>query len=141
MSDEGLKAALAKIDDSVTVPTVPDNPDVDVQNVLEGERRSYATELHDQHLAERKEAMGQRKIYAKRVFALVCLWIVAIFLLLVFQVFGQAFTNHYHPLGDGVLIALISSTTVNLIGTLIIVLNYIFHIPNLASSPASSPEQ
>ncbi len=63
------------------------------------------------------------------MFVLVCSWITPIFVVLVCQVFGGSWIPAYRPLSDSVLIALISSTTVNLIGTLIIVLKYIFRIP------------
>ena len=81
-------------------------------------------------MADRDTARDQRKVYAKYVFILVCAWIVAIYLLLLLQVLGTWLTPAYRPLSEAVLIALISSTTVNLIGTLIIVLKYIFRVSN-----------
>ncbi len=95
-------------------------------------------------MADRDVARAQRKTYAKYVFILVCAWITAIYLLLLCQVFGPAMISQYKPLSDKVLITLISSTTVNLIGTLIIVLKYIFRMPggdgNRRSRISKSPK-
>jgi len=86
-------------------------------------------ERNKQDIEDRKVAREQRKRYAKWVFVLVCCWITAIFLLLVFQAIGSTFISTFKGLSDRVLLALITSTTVDLIGTLIIVLRYIFHVP------------
>ena len=94
---------------------------------------SRKTELHTENVADRRSARQQREKYAGRVFYLVLSWIIAIFLLLIFQGFGSAV--HYNPLSDKVLLTLITSTTVNLIGTLIIVLKYIFRAPSKKGDP------
>jgi hypothetical protein len=135
MSDGDLTQALERLEDSVVVPqtTTAIAPIEDAKKSFAEERHFYA-DRHNRDMADRDAARDQRRLYAKCVFALVCAWIVAIYALLIFQVFGLAVTPSYKPLSDGVLIALISSTTVNLIGTLIIVLKYIFRIPGVTDS-------
>ncbi len=130
MSDGDLNQALEKLD-GVVVPVTPTSlePTKEAEKSLDEEERFFATDRHARDMADRDVARNQRKVYAKSVFWLVCGWITAIYVLLLLQVFGTAITPAYKPLGEGVLIALISSTTVNLIGTLIIVLKYIFRTP------------
>jgi hypothetical protein len=133
MSESDLKQALEKLEGSVTVPPIASA----TAPLAEAEaKRSFSNEgkmladRHDRDMADRDEAREQRRRYARRVFSLVCVWITAIFVLLLLQSFGSAMVPRYRPLSDSVLIALISSTTVNLIGTLILVLKYIFRVPN-----------
>lgn len=133
MSDRDLKQALdealVRLADSVVVPQPQVPPAENTQQTFDDEKR-FLTDRHDRDMADRDTARDQRKVYAKYVFVLVCAWITAIYLLLLLQVFGTWLTPAYRPLSEAVLIALISSTTVNLIGTLIIVLKYIFRVPN-----------
>ncbi len=118
------------LDQQVIIPASPNDAqaqltakdDVAKESKFYDETRK--TQLHEENVADRKSARTQREKYAGRVFILVSVWITAIFLLLVFQGFGGKLG--YAPLSDKVLLALITSTTVNLIGTLIIVLKYIF---------------
>ncbi len=132
MSDGEIKQALEHIAQSVVVPRVSNATDQieEAKQALQDESRQLERDRHQQDMEDRAAARGQRKVYAGRVFILVCSWITAIFGLLLCQVFGARWVPAYRPLSDSVLIALISSTTVNLIGTLIIVLNYIFRSPN-----------
>lgn len=64
----------------------------------------------------------QRVKYAKHIFKLTVIWLLLVVVLLGFQGL-HAFS---FCLSDGVLIALISSTTVNVIGLLVIVIRYLF---------------
>ena len=134
MSDD-LKQALEQLEDSVVVPATATAivPVEDAQKSFDDEKHFYA-DRHNRDMADRDAARDQRRLYAKCVFGLVCAWIIAIYALLIFQVFGAVMTPLFRPLSDGVLIALISSTTVNLIGTLIIVLKYIFRVPGVTDS-------
>jgi len=131
MNDAQLKQMLGGLYESVIVPATSDSgiDSDEAKNSLKAEEDSLAKELQKSNLADLATARGQRVVYAKQVFRLVFGWIVTIFLLLILQMFGTAMTSQYRPLSEPVLIALISSTTVNLIGTLILVLKYIFYIP------------
>lgn len=83
--------------------------------------------LKDQKIQDLELARRQRARYAGWTFWLVLGWVAFVALLLIFQEFCHG--PHFHRLSEGVLITLISTTTVNLIGTFVIVLNYIFHVP------------
>jgi len=144
--DDALHTQLARLAQMVVVPAdLPTNADdKNAKEALQGEGAFYARALHEQELADRSLARAQREKYARHIFWLVCGWIVLIFVLLLLQGFS-GFIG-YKPLNDSVLIALISSTTVNVIGTLIIVLKYIFNVPVLrpddapvSSTPLDSP--
>jgi hypothetical protein len=132
MSDGDIKQALDRIAQSVIVPQVSDATEQiqEAKQALSKESRQFEADRHSRDMADRDAAREQRRVYAGRVFILVCFWISAMFALLLCQVFGARWVPAYRPLSDAVLIALISSTTVNLIGTLIIVLKYIFRSPD-----------
>jgi len=127
--DVDFKRQLAELSELVKIP--PSSPsesdDIDAKRALEDEGRSYASALQEEKLKDSQAARAQRETYAGRIFALVCAWILFIFVLLFLQGFCDLI--HYKPLSDKVLIALITSTTVNVIATLIIVLKYIFKLP------------
>lgn len=89
-------------------------------------------ELRHQHEAadlERKRLQNQslrddikaRKKYADSIFQLVCCWLVVVLLLLCANGLKCGFS-----LSDGVLIAVISGTTANVLGLFLVVANYFF---------------
>jgi len=129
--EKAISQALERIRASVVVPPVPETDAIikQAQEDLPTEKDTFEADRHARDMADRDDNRRLRSVYARRVFALVCVWITAIFVLLVSQVFAGSLIPAYRPLSDSVLIALISSTTVNLIGTLIIVLKYIFRTP------------
>ena len=73
----------------------------------------------------------QRRIYAKRLFCLICVWLVAVGLLLVANMFPWPMWGIEWGLSDPVLLALIGGTTANVLGLFYIVLKYLF--PNQSS--------
>jgi hypothetical protein len=122
----GKKTLTEQLDELAQLVVVPPSlptktDDQDAKRAVIDEGRFYAKALHAETVADRKSARTQRETYARQIFRLVCAWIVLIFILLLCQGFGD--TIHYKPLSDKVLITLISSTTINVIGTLIIPLS------------------
>ena len=114
-----------------TVPTSEALPqEASAKKSLSDETRklTYAQKKQEQELRHADREMAQREIYAGRVFVLVCAWITAIFALLVCQGFGPRIG--FKPLSDNTLLALITSTTVDIIATLLLVLKYLFRSPN-----------
>ena len=74
-----------------------------------------------------EQDIGERKKYAKRFFTLACCWLAAITLLLLLHGFGSFwFGLMPFRLPDNVLLAVIGSTTVNVLGILYVVANYLF---------------
>jgi len=113
MNDSELKPALARLKDYVVVPATPTStgPPDEAKRSLADENDVFAKDRHDRDMRDRDDARDQRRKYAKWVFILVCVWIVAIFILLLLQGFGTCLTPLYRPLTEKVLIALIASTT------------------------------
>jgi len=78
---------------------------------------------------------GERKSYANKAFRLVCFWIFGVFCLLIVQGFLSR-GLHFHldcleftitfALPDSVLLAVVSGTTVSVIGIFLVVANYLF---------------
>jgi hypothetical protein len=84
-------------------------------------------------IADIEQTLSQRKIYAKLAFALVCFWLVCILAIAILQGLGAAGTFYFvsrfpikFKLESGVMIALIATTTANIIAVLVIVMKYIF---------------
>ncbi len=103
----------------------------DVSNVPDPETRQEEDDLQQEHaravLRGVTQDIDERKKYARRFFILACFWLVAITVLLVLQGFGSFwFGLMPFKLADTVLLAVIGSTTVNVLGILYVVVNYLF---------------
>jgi hypothetical protein len=96
--------------------------EVEAKESVRDEESFYRGQVHGQHIADMESARIQREKYARWVFVLVAGWIIGLFIILI----AQGACPKWHTFSDTVLIALISSMTINLIGTLVIVLKYIF---------------
>jgi hypothetical protein len=110
-----LSAALVR---AVARRDSGDQPDLRTEAEVEGiENQKKQAELHGftQDIAERKK-------YAKSFFILSCIWLLLVAVLLLFQGFGLA---HFR-LGEPVMLAAIGATTVNVLGILYVVANYLF---------------
>jgi hypothetical protein len=100
-----------------------------VSNVPDPETRQEEDDLQKEHakaiLRGLKQDIDERKKYAKYFFVLACFWLAAITILLVLQGFGSLWPIPF-KLADNVLLAVIGSTTVNVLGILYVVANYLF---------------
>jgi hypothetical protein len=92
-----------------------------------------ATKLEEEELDKQKQKailaglvqdIAERKKYAGRIFCLISLWLVGIFLLLILQGFGS--NNHWFALSESIVISAIGGTTINVIGIFIVVAKYLF---------------
>lgn len=82
-----------------------------------------AIELSRAHLEGLRQDIGERKKYAHRIFVLICFWLAAVFLLLV----ADGLSNiDLFVLPEGVILAIIGSTTLNVLGIFYIVTHYLF---------------
>jgi hypothetical protein len=71
-----------------------------------------------------KQDIEERKKYAGRIFCLLSLWLIGLFVLLLLQ--GFLSPLHYFFLSEAVLLATIGGTTLNVIGIFIVVARYLF---------------
>lgn len=97
-------------------------PDRDTENI-------YANQLADDEHKERVEKLQslkqdreQRKEFAVKIYRLICCWLCGIAVLLLLRAWNCG--GFY--LSDSVLIAIITSTSANVIGLLAIVVLYLF---------------
>ena len=100
---------------------IPDSQDPDLIGI---DANYEAEDKHNKHEVERLAGLAQdreqRKEYAGKIFNLVCGWLIA--LIAVICLAGAQCLN----LSDSVLIALITGASVNIIGLMVIVTNYLF---------------
>ena len=89
------------------------------------EEDSLANQRTRTELAGLLQDIRQRKEYAGKIFCLISLWLIAIFLILV----ACGIDCLKFRLSDNVLLALIGGTTVNVLGLFLVVANYLFYRP------------
>ena len=88
-----------------------------------GAKRKLEEEEKLAHINSYKQDTKERKHYAEKTFEFLCAYMLAVFLLLIF-----AGSDHidFH-FSDSVIIALITTTTANVIGIFIFVMRYLFN--------------
>ena len=92
---------------------VPKSPDPHTSQ----EEYANTREWQEAFLEDFRQDIKERKKYANRIYCLVVFWLIGIALLLVW--FGDT-------VNGGVLIALLSGTTVNVLGIFVVVAKYLF---------------
>jgi fatty acid desaturase len=73
----------------------------------------------------KRQNINFRKGFSIAIFVLGCLWLAFIALVIIFQGFGK-FRGGSFNLSQGVMLALIGTTTVNVLGLFYVVTNYLF---------------
>ena len=86
---------------------------------LELERQKADLESHKQDTVLRGK-------FTRRIFALIVVWLVVVLVIVLFEGFHTTICAHNFQLSDNVLLALIGSTTANVLGVFIIVVHYLF---------------
>ena len=132
--------------DAIQAPdSVPDTPDEDTareDQALDEEARlelQHAARRRDLELNELEQNIKARKLYAKLIFGLVCGWLVCVLVIAILEGLGASGEAFYFfrrfpikfKLESNVMIALIATTTANIIAVLVIVMKYLF--PNQKS--------
>ncbi len=112
-TDEASRVPV-EIDDISPTPTPSTKADA---NTLKEQRY-----LEDAHLASFKQDTMHRAEYAPKIFWLVVAWMIGIFILLFFQ----GFHLFSFDLSNSVLVAVISGTTITVLGMFVVVAKYIF---------------
>jgi hypothetical protein len=104
--------------DSIVAPVLP-KPSRKVQKLTELEEKIYAA-----HTAGLLQDIGERKLYALKIYHLTVAWllVLAIFVLL------HGWQNHLGLyISERIMLALITSTTIEVMGLFVIVARYLFH--------------
>jgi len=102
------------------VSGIPEKPDKNTKV----EEAQYKANKHSEEIANSKQDRDERKLYAGRIFTLICIWLGIITLIIIFQGFRFADFRLEQP----VLLALIGSTTLNVVGIFVIVTRYLFPV-------------
>lgn len=118
MIEESKKRNLDAIHvGKVSVASSPDEKTQEEQKDLEAESKKL-------DLEGKRQDIEARKSYANKIFTLVCGWLFAMILLVALSGFGTR--SGWFQLSDSTLIALITTTTVSVLGLFTIVANYLF---------------
>ena len=91
---------------------------------LHREARETENRLQKEKLKSQGQDRKQRKKFSFMIFYFLCAYLVTVFLILFLSGLGRL----SFELADGVLITLLSTTTVNMIGIFILVVKYLFPI-------------
>lgn len=119
--DQGLESLFKRLAEQLTkTSTEPDAETIEEEEDLQRQQARAVLRGLNQDIAERKK-------YAHFFFLLACSWLVAICVFLLLQGFGSVWFGRFpFKLSESVLLALIGSTTVNVLGILYVVANYLF---------------
>jgi hypothetical protein len=88
------------------------------------EERAFLLAQKQAELESYKQDTEERRKYANRIFELVSIWLVGIFVILMVQ--GFLDPRGAFRLDNSVLLAVVGGTTVNVIGIFVVVVNYLF---------------
>ncbi len=86
-----------------------------------------STGIRLEYLRTLRQNNGERKKYARLIFLFTCLWAAMIFVILFLAGFKEV------TLSDTVLVALITTTTVNFFGFFLLVVKYLFNTTPIAN--------
>lgn len=88
------------------------------------EREKIETELKRHDLDQRKQEHTQRVSYARKIYWLICAWLIVILLIVIAS--GSNCKYFTLEISDRVLITLLTTTTVTVFGLFVTVLKYIY---------------
>jgi len=97
-------------------------------NQSEAEVRERAQEELDEDKRKKRlkndgiaQDMDERKVYAHRIFILICMWLFLVAIVIIATGNGNL---HY---SDGVMVTLLTTTSANVIGLFVLVTKYLFN--------------
>jgi hypothetical protein len=115
-----LKPDLGQIQEA------PADAPIEADSRTKEEEADWDRRAKTEQLAEFILLRRLRETFCNRIFWLVVWWLCAVFFLIILD--GSLAPWHLFSIPSAVLIALISGTTINLIGVLIVVMRYLFPI-------------
>lgn len=87
---------------------------------------TVANKIRNEELENRRQDRAQRKVYADNLFTFLCFYMILVFFIL--YKIGSLYNSF--ELSDSVIIALITTTTANIIGIFAFVVRYLFKTPD-----------
>ena len=94
--------------------------DEDTKRIYERQQADDAHEMAQEGIRDRRQDRVLRGKYADKIYLLVCWWLVGIFVVILCSGFK------WIVLSDSVLIAIMTGTTIDILGLMVIVANYLF---------------
>lgn len=82
--------------------------------------------IRKEELEGKRQDRLQRKAYADNIFTFLCIYMIIVFVIL----FKHGCLFNSFELSDSVIVALITTTTANIIGIFVFVVRYLFNTPN-----------
>lgn len=83
-------------------------------------------DIRKEELEGKRQDRLQRKAYADNIFTFLCIYMIIVFVIL----FKHGCLFNGFELSDSVIVALITTTTANIIGIFVFVVRYLFNTPN-----------
>lgn len=93
---------------------------------IEQEIKITELDIRKEELEGRRQDRLQRKAYADNIFTFLCIYMIIVFVIL----FKHGCLFNSFELSDSVIVALITTTTANIIGIFVFVVRYLFNTPN-----------
>jgi hypothetical protein len=128
-------SALSGLLQSINAPNpadVPGQPDPETSLGIQDLKKAQEEAVLESY----RQDTGERKRYAGHFFVLSCIWVGVIVAILLLQGFGSFwFGKMPFKLSEPVVLAVIGSTTLNILGILYIVANYLFPKKGLNDKP------
>lgn len=87
---------------------------------------TVANKIRNEELENRRQDRAQRKVYADNLFTFLCFYMILVFFIL----YKSGSLYNSFELSDSVIIALITTTTANIIGIFAFVVRYLFKTPD-----------
>lgn len=87
---------------------------------------TVANKIRNEELENRRKDRAQRKVYADNLFTFLCFYMILVFFIL----YKSGSLYNSFELSDSVIIALITTTTANIIGIFAFVVRYLFKTPD-----------
>lgn len=117
---DGKKAQACGVATPCACTDDEDTVNISKEHIANEDKRDKEEQILIERLKDSQQNREQRKQYANKIFWLVCAWLVVLVIIV-----GQAGCGRL-ILSDSVLIALISGASINIIGLMVIVANYLF---------------
>lgn len=120
LSLENVKVLAAR-----AIPNTPGQDTSLESETLEKEQLRVEIEKLRAELDSFKQDIQQRRTFAPKLYLLTCWWLGSVTLILLLQGLSEG-RLHFFRLSDSVLIALLGTTTVNVVGLFYVVAKYLF---------------
>lgn len=103
------------------------DPDPRPDQKTREEEKDYNIAQKREEIRSFSQDIDARKLYAKLFFAMACTWLVMITAIVLLQGFGSFWFGMFpFRLSEPIVLAVVGTTTVNVLGILYVVANYLF---------------